>query len=201
MTPSRRSFLASLAGGAMVGLSPDALRARNERAPAPVRTEPPAGFDPWVEVNPETLRRNAARASELGGGRPVLGVIKNNAYGLGLLEAGHILDGHPAIHALAVVKVDAALALAGAGLVVPILHMGTASDGDLRELVRAGVRPSAFQENDPDRMSRLAAERGRPVLVHVYLDTGMGRMGIPSYRALPWLERLAAAPGVEVEGT
>ncbi|MCG8553851.1 MAG: alanine racemase, partial [Proteobacteria bacterium] len=36
--------------------------------------------------------------------------------------------------------------------------------------------------------------------VHVYIDTGMNRVGMPYYRALPWVEDLAASGAARFEG-
>jgi hypothetical protein len=41
------------------------------------------GFDPWIEVIADHFRHNAREVSRLAGGRPILAVVKNNAYGLG----------------------------------------------------------------------------------------------------------------------
>jgi len=202
--PSRRRFLAAAlgclgalsAGGAPAGGSE---AGGGERVRARTRAGGP-GFDPWIEVEEASLAANAAAVRRLAGGRPVHAVIKNHGYGHGVVEAGRILARQEGIVGLAVVKVDEALALRRAGVEAPVLHMGYAPDEAARALVDAGVHLSAFQPDDPDRLAGLARSAGRRVGVHVYLDTGMSRMGIPVEDALPWLERLAAAPGVEIRG-
>ena len=42
---------------------------------------------------------------------------------------------------------------------------------------------------------------GRPARAHVYLDTGMSRMGVPYHRALPWLLEVTRLENVQIEGT
>jgi len=39
------------------------------------------------------------------------------------------------------------------------------------------------------------------VPVHLYLDTGMNREGMPIRRALPWMQQIAKQPGVRIDGT
>ncbi len=34
----------------------------------------------------------------------------------------------------------------------------------------------------------------------MYLDTGMGRMGMPCHRALPWLKELSARDNIRLHG-
>ena len=42
--------------------------------------------DPWIELLPAAYLHNAAAISKRAGGRPVIAVLKNNAYGLGVIE-------------------------------------------------------------------------------------------------------------------
>lgn len=160
----------------------------------------PAGLDPWIEVDGDALRANLAAVSGLAAGRPVLAVIKNNGYGLGTTEVAAALDAERAVAAFAVVKVESALALRAAGIRKPVLHMGATTTEEARALVHEGVRLAVFDPGDPARMRRLSEEVQAPIPVHVYLDTGMRRLGIPAHRALPFLRELAG-PSVRVEGT
>lgn len=211
MTLDRRRFLAGLAalpgfgalsdigreGGTNGEAEEDEDGGRRQR----VRVRDRAFVDPWIEVDPEALRSNARAAGRLAGGRPVLAVIKNGGYGHGLVEAGRILAAAPGVEGLAVVKADEAVRLREAGVEAPVLHMGFAPGDAARELAERGIQLSAFRPDDPGRLDRLAHEAGRAVPAHVYLDTGMSRMGIPAGEAGHWLERLAGAEGVEIRGS
>jgi len=59
---------------------------------------------------------------------------------------------------------------------------------------------AAYQDQDPVHFPSLARELGRAISVHVYVDTGMRRLGIPAHRAGAWLEELDS-PAVNIEGT
>lgn len=208
MALDRRSFLTALAAapglGVLPGLAPAGGTGPSDRRgpdSSRARIRERATFDPVVEVDASALRANARAVGRLAGGRPVWGVIKNGGYGHGLIETGRILADADAVRGLAVVKVDEALALRDAGVEVPVLHMGYAPDAAARELVQRDVQLSSFQPDDPERLEALARDAGRPVRVHVYLDTGMSRMGISADDAGPWIERLADAEGVEIRGS
>ena len=157
-------------------------------------------FDPWIEVDPAALAFNVGVISRLGGGRPILAVIKNNGYGLGLTTVGRILEELPEIVGLAVVKTEAALALREAGIGKPVLLMALFSDQDGPELVAQGVHLCLTTDDGADRVARAVAKAGTPARTHVYLDTGMSRMGIPFHRALPWIQDLHAR-GLKAEST
>lgn len=193
MTLSRRGFVAGVAAAAVappLRLPADGLRS----APAPET------FDPWIEVDPAALIHNVAVVSELTGGRPILAVVKNNAYGLGLGEVARILEPLDDIAGFAVVKASAAMALRGAGVRKPVLLMGLFGDEDGAELVARGVHLALSTSDAGLRAARAARAAGRTARGHVYLDTGMSRMGVPHHRALPWLEDLGRRD-VAVDGT
>jgi alanine racemase len=209
MTLSRRSFLGStaaagVAAGALGGLPttlvgrPAATRRHRDAAPSATL---PDGYDPWIEVNPDHLLANAREVGRRTGGRPVMAVIKNNGYGLGLEQVGPVLERAPEVEGLAVVKVEEALRLREAGIRKPILLMTRAGRSEARDLVRQGVRLAPFSDGDGAELEALARELQRPVPVHLYLDTGMSRLGMPYHRALPWLEDIGRRQGIQIEGS
>ena len=127
--------------------------------------------------------------------------MKNNAYGLGIERVGPILDSAPDIAGLAVVKPEEAIALREAGVRKPLLFMGLADRATALELAAADVRLAPFTDGEAARLAEVARALGRSVPIHLYIDTGMSRLGMPYHRALPWLAEVAAAEGVQVEGT
>ena len=190
MVPTRRSFLAT---AALAGMAPRAAAGAlatpgdgHERRPF-LTQAPPSRFDPWVEVNAGALGQNLATVRRLAGGRPVLAVVKNNAYGLGLERVASVLEPLDGIEGFAVVKVEAALALREAGVEKPILLMGIFSEEDGAALIRNRIDLVLATEDAQDRVSRAARRAGGSPRTHLYLDTGMGRMGIPYYRAMDLL--------------
>lgn len=197
MSLSRRSFLGAAAAAGLTGTrrSPGSWAVSAAASAAPADR-----FDPWVEVEADALRHNVETVGRLTGGRPILAVVKNNAYGLELALVGGLLEPLPSIAGFAVVKPSSALELREAGIGKPILFMGMATDEESIELARHGVRLSVYTDDDGRRMEAVRRVTGRPVDVHLYVDTGLGRMGVPYHRALPWLEGLAARGDVSVEG-
>ena len=113
---------------------------------------------------------------------------------------GKILEGFPEVVGLAVVKTEAALALRDAGVRKPVLLMALFGDEDGAELVARDVHLCLTTDDAADRVSRAVERAGKPARTHIYLDTGMSRMGIPFHRALPWMEGLMAR-GIQVEST
>jgi alanine racemase len=188
MTGSRRSFLKLWTAAPALGLAPRA------------RVVEDSSFDPWVEVRPAHLRHNVAQIHRRVGGRPILAVLKNNGYGLGVAAAAQAMEADPAIAGFAVVKLQEATTLREAGLRKPVVCMGPLGEKDLADAVALDIEPMVYTPVGA-ALERIAARRGRPVPIHVCVDTGIGRVGVP-YREAPALLRdLAARRGVTIAGT
>jgi alanine racemase len=193
MSPSRRSFITSAAAA---GLTPSI----GVRAPDPsgsIRDR----FDPWIEVSRTALQTNVKSIAAMASGTGILAVIKNNAYGLGAVEVARILEPMSEIEGFAVVKPEAAIGLREAGIQKPVLVMGLFDVEEGTELVNQNIQLSASTDDAADRIRGVFRASGKPVPVHFYLDSGMGRMGIPTHRALPWITGIAGQTGVQVAGT
>ena len=188
MSGSRRSFLKGAAAVPALSLSPRARPAVS------------SSFDPWVEVRADHLRHNVAEIHRRVGGRPILAVIKNNGYGLGVAAAAGAIEPQSEIAGFAVVKLHEAATLRDAGVRKPVLCMGPLGESDLEEAVGRGIEPMVYTPVGP-ALERIAAKRGRAVPIHVCVDTGIGRVGVPHREAAPLLPDLARRPGVKIEGT
>src|ERR1041384_3684790 len=85
---------------------------------------PDSSFDPWVEIHRENLRHNVAEISRRVSARPILAVIKNNGYGMGVANVASLLEPQSEIFGFAVVKLHEAFSLRDAGIRKPILLLG-----------------------------------------------------------------------------
>ena len=158
-------------------------------------------FDPWLEIDGDAFRHNVREAARLAGGRPILAVVKNNGYGLGDRTLGPLLAGFPEVGGIACVRVEEAVAMRGAGVTRPMMVMAEGSDDEIEELVRHDVVPSVWLDDAPRRLDRVSQRLGKPVPVQLFVDTGMGREGMPYTRARPWIEELVRHPSVDVRAT
>ena len=193
MKTGRRSFLAALAAG-------PALAALDLRAQTPVPpNETHASFDPWVEVRPDHLRHNVQEIATRVASRPILAVIKNNGYGLGIANAGRALEPLDTIAGLAVVKLNEAVALREAGVRKPVLLMGPFDERDLEEAVSRDIMPMVYTPIG-DALDQVSAKLRKQIPIHVCLDTGMGRVGAPFRDAAALIRDLAGRSSVRIEG-
>ncbi len=196
MKQDRRQFIHhSLAGLAALSIYPAAIGGR--------RSVDRTDFEskPWLEISEAAYLHNATQVSKMAGGKPVLAVLKNNAYGIGDIEVAKILDQSTSISGIAVVKDERALAMREAGVSKPILLMG---DFDLElsdALVEHGISLSIYAKSSLEKIERMAASAAKPVKVAFYLDTGLGRMGIPHREAVELAVKTAALENVTITQT
>jgi alanine racemase len=152
-----------------------------------------------VEVHQGNLHHNVGEISRRVSGRPILAVIKNNGYGTGIANIGRLLDPMSRVETLAVVKLQEALALRDAGVRKPILLMGPFNESELEEAVRRDIMPAVYTPIG-EALDRVSAKFKKPVSLHLYVDTGMGRVGVPYQEAAPLIRDLAGRKAVQVEG-
>ena len=142
-------------------------------------------FDPWIEIIPEAIRYNAKVLYQLSGNKPIMAVVKNNGYGLGDVNVAKILEEMPEIVGFAAVKTEACLSIREAGIKKTILHMGMATDQDFSDLAANDIQLSIYNQGMRKLLDRVSNKFGKSVKAHLYIDTGMSRMGIPYHKALP----------------
>ncbi len=192
MSFTRRSFLGA-------GLSLAASGAATSGMTIGSASAGHSSFDPWVEVHAGNLRHNVGEIRRRIAGRPILAVTKNNGYGMGVENAGRLLEPIEAVAGVAVVKLDEAFRLRDSGFAKPVLLMGPFDELNLEEAVARDIIPMIYTPLG-ESLDRLARKRQRPAPIHVCVDTGIGRVGVPFRQAGSLIRDLAARPSVRIEG-
>ncbi|WP_422080599.1 alanine racemase [Ulvibacterium sp.] len=139
---------------------------------------------PWIELSKSAYLHNASQINKMVGGKPIIAVLKNNAYGLGDVQVAKILDGSPAIAAVALVKDERAIALRTNRFSKPILLMGDFDSVAANALVEQEITLSIFSKASFKKINELTKGTNKTIKVALYIDTGLGRMGIPYEEAV-----------------
>jgi alanine racemase len=147
-----------------------------------------------AQVNLAALRANLARVRERAPGAQVLAVVKANAYGHGLAR---VLPGLDAADGLALVELDAAIALRAAHYARRILLLeGFFAPGELPEF---SARRLATVVHHEEQVRMLESARlARPLEVFVKVNTGMNRLGVAPAAVAALVERLSHCESVAV---
>lgn len=152
-------------------------------------------------IDHTALRQNVALAETLAQGRELIGVVKADAYGHGAASVAKTLV-EAGCRQLAVVSVEEAVVLRDAGLAAPsiLVLAGVHSSAEAEELARSRLTPVLHDDETRDIVVEGSRSLGAPIAVHVEIDTGMSRMGVPPERAVEFLAQVAAAPELDLEG-
>jgi alanine racemase len=153
-----------------------------------------------VEIDASHLRHNVAEIHRRVAGRPILAVVKNNGYGAGVVNVCRVLDTLDAIAGFAVVKLHEAVTLRDARITKPILLLGPFDTHELNDIAARRIMPMVYTANG-DAIDRVAARQARPVTLHICVDTGIGRVGVPFRKAAPLIRDLASRRSVAIAGT
>jgi alanine racemase len=206
MTLSRRSVLAGALGlpgalRAVHGILGEAARPDTASArPTTSVASRDSSFDPWVEVSADHLHHNVLEISRRVASRPILAVIKNDGYGTGVATVARLLEPEPWIAGFAVVKLHEAMTLRDAAIRKPILLLGPVDETNLADAVARDVMPMVYTPME-SALDRIAAKLRRRVPIHVCIDTGLGRVGVPYRDAAPLVRELATHRSIEIRGT
>jgi len=160
--------------------------------------EPTGSFDPWLEIDLNNMAWNISQLRKFTKGKPIMAVIKGNAYGHGLVGVGRFLE-ELGIASLMVGKFSEALKLRETGVKCPILNIGPFSQREAEGIVSLGISQSVYAER-LEYLIASARRQGKRARIHLKIDTGLGRVGVPYYRALPLLEKVASAKELLIEG-
>jgi alanine racemase len=149
-------------------------------------------------IHLDAVRANFAEARRCAEGRSIIAVVKADAYGHGAAPVARTLA-EAGCERLAVLSVEEGCELREAGLEPPILVLGGVH-GDCELALERGLTPVLHHAGHLERVAKLARRRGERVSVHVEVDTGMRRMGVPPGEAEALLARVAAEPALWLEG-
>jgi alanine racemase len=153
----------------------------------------------WVEIDRGAVRANVTAIRErLNPRTQYMAVVKANAYGHGdvgcataALEAGATW--------LGVILVEEGIRLRDAGIDAPILLLHEPPEDRLVEVLSHRLTPPVFTERGLSALGDAAERAGAQVAVHLKVDTGMNRLGVPLDRLDDFARLLAKEPRLDVE--
>jgi alanine racemase len=86
------------------------------------------------------------------------------------------------------------------GVKTPILVLGGIFGSEVDQIFRFRLTPVIFKKDSLKILSREAERRKRKVKVHLKVDTGMGRLGVPLNLWSDFLREVIRFPRIETEG-
>ncbi len=128
-----------------------------------------------------------------------LAVVKADAYGHGAVPISRKLE-KLGVEYLGVAIPEEGVELRKGGVKAPILVLGGIFGEEEDQIYRFRLTPVVFRKDCLKSLSREGLRRRRKVKVHLKVDTGMGRLGVPLNLWSDFLKEVKRYPQIEIEG-
>jgi alanine racemase len=129
----------------------------------------------------------------------LMGIVKADAYGHGAVPVSRTLEAD-GVQMLAVALVEEGVELREAGIRTPILVMGAMPVDEVTTAVRYNLQATVDDAASAVALEHEAASCSRPLTVHLKIDTGMHRLGVPAGDVREAAVTVAQMPHLVVEG-
>lgn len=151
-----------------------------------------------IEVDLDAFAHNhAAIRSRVG--VPVMGIVKANGYGHGLVQMAQALE-RQGVEQIGVAFVEEGIALRTAGIRTPILVLGGIFGPQVSHYLDHDLEITVSSLDKLRQVEAAAEARGQRAVVHLKIDTGMERIGVHSYSSAAFIEAAAASRWCEIKG-
>jgi len=156
----------------------------------------------YAEINLDAIIENVrSMERKLAKHTKLLGVVKTDGYGHGSVPIAQCLEHLDCMYGFAVATAEEAHILRAAGIQKPILILGYTYPYSYEMLAKEEVSFAVFREDTIPQLAEAAEKAGKPVKVHVKVDTGMGRIGvIPDEEGIDFVQKLMREEKLEIEG-
>ena len=150
-----------------------------------------------VTIELTSLTNNLRQVKNtLGRDAKVMGVVKSDAYGHGLVPISRELEKN-GIYALGASHIHEALELRESGIRVPIFILcGIRTREEASQIVEKSLTPVLYDIGAAEMVSEESLRLGRRTGVHIKIDTGMGRLGITYTETLHFVRKIRELKGL-----
>jgi len=160
----------------------------------------PHGRPTWAEIDLDALAHNLHVIQEhLGPEVKVLAAVKANAYGHGAVQCARRLQ-KEGVDWFGIALPEEGAELRQAGITKPILCLAGFWEGQERACLQQKLTPVVYRLDMIEALDNAAREAGLVADVHVKIDTGMGRLGVPSEEVAEFSTALKRFQSVRVAG-
>ncbi len=152
----------------------------------------------WLEIDLIQLKENLSELQKMTG-KPVMAVVKANAYGHGLVDIALAAEaaGSPWC---GVARLEEALALRQAGVNAHILVLGYTPPGSAVLAAVENISLAVYDRATAQAYAAAGIESGKTLNVHLKIDSGMGRLGVFPEEGVVMAKYLQSLQGIHLQG-
>ena len=128
-----------------------------------------------------------------------MAIVKANAYGHGSVRVARELEGKADYFAVA--ALEEAMELRENGIKTPVLILAYTSPSQYEELINNDIATTIYSLDEAKLLSGTAEKLGKKAVIHIAVDTGMGRIGFfDNEESIGTIEKISELPFIEIEG-
>ncbi|MDD2309412.1 MAG: alanine racemase [Desulfuromonadaceae bacterium] len=146
-----------------------------------------------LKHNYQLIRSSIPRRTE------ILAVVKADAYGHGFMDISRELE-TLGVNAFGVAFLAEGIQLRKSGSDKPILLLGGIYPGQERKCIGYNISTAIFTLEQAQALNLAAGKLFRKAKIHLKVDTGMGRLGVPYNEVPRFLAELKTLPNIALEG-
>jgi alanine racemase len=151
-------------------------------------------------IDHEALRWNLQQIRDKVGAKiKILSMVKANAYGHGAVAVAQTLASAGS-DAFGVATLEEGVELRQGGIRAPILILAGAYEDQLTEFLTHALTPVAHELTRLKQLENSVRSRGTTLPVHLKIDTGMGRLGLPAAESEHWLPEVKRLAALQIAG-
>lgn len=152
----------------------------------------------WLEIDVAAIRHNTQLIrQQIGKTVGLIAVVKSDAYGHGLEKIVEVLDREGA-DMFAVITLEEALKVRRVSR-KRVLILNFLEAVEVAEAIEQGFALTLYDREMIPQLERLAARIGKPVHVHVKVETGLNRLGMSVEETIDFLLGTRHFPHIRVE--
>jgi len=153
----------------------------------------------WAGINLDALEENLKTVKQMLNGKKILLAIKADAYGHGAKEIAAHLNGK--VDMFGVASVEEGINLrTNTRITSPILILSPIPYSVIPALFDYNLTPTISEKEFARVLAATAKKKNQPIRVHIEVDTGMGRTGLPFAEALSTITKIGSEPYLKIEG-
>jgi alanine racemase len=153
----------------------------------------------WIEIDRQSFLHNVQEFKKRLGSTQLMAVVKANAYGHGLLEISR-LAAEAGIRWFGVNSLEEGLVLREAGFDQPIVILGYVPISHSKEVVKYNLRVVVYNQENLRALALAARELKKKAIVHLKIETGTNRQGIPVNKLGNFYRLIKKTPEIILEG-
>jgi alanine racemase len=153
----------------------------------------------WAEIDAAAISHNAGVLSELVAPARLCAVVKAHGYGHGGPAVARAALAGGAV-GLAVALVDEGMELRAHDVTGPVLLLSECGPDAVGDALESRLTPTLYTAEGIEHFAQCAHDLGKPVRVHVKVDTGMHRVGASAEEMPAMMQSILREPSLRLEG-